>query len=144
MTTDRSFGIIPVHLTDDQRHYLLVQHGKGHWGFPKGHQEPGESPADTAKRELTEETGLDGVHVLEDATFTERYLFTNKAGQPVRKTVTYFIGLVTHHTDPTAQPGEIADCAWLTPAEVRQRMTFDEGRRLLDQAEHWLNEHPQS
>lgn len=39
--------------------------GRGTWGFPGGHVEPGEDPVDCAKRELLEETGLDLLHLRE-------------------------------------------------------------------------------
>ena len=38
---------------------LLVRHNKGHWDFPKGHVEPGETEEQTAKREVKEETNID-------------------------------------------------------------------------------------
>lgn len=37
---------------------LLIQDAKGRWTIPKGHVEEGENPRDTARREITEETGL--------------------------------------------------------------------------------------
>ena len=42
---------------------LILQHRdtdntEGHWDFPKGHVEKGESETQTALRELTEETGI--------------------------------------------------------------------------------------
>ena len=42
------------------RLFLLIQHQAGHWAFPKGHANPGESPAETARREFAEETGYIG------------------------------------------------------------------------------------
>ncbi|MBD3304395.1 NUDIX domain-containing protein, partial [Candidatus Woesearchaeota archaeon] len=39
--------------------YLLVKHKEGgHWDFPKGHAEEGETEEETALREIYEETGL--------------------------------------------------------------------------------------
>ena len=49
-------GII---VRDPSQKYLLVFGKKsGKWGFPKGHQEEGESEEETALRELKEETGI--------------------------------------------------------------------------------------
>ncbi len=42
----------------DGRHLLVVWHPNGHYGFPKGHVEPGETPEQAAIREVREETGL--------------------------------------------------------------------------------------
>ena len=38
---------------------LLIQQTEGHWGFPKGHVEEGETELETAIREVKEETNLD-------------------------------------------------------------------------------------
>ena len=38
---------------------LVIQQVKGHWGFPKGHVENGETEIETALREIKEETNLD-------------------------------------------------------------------------------------
>ncbi|HJR35863.1 MAG TPA: NUDIX domain-containing protein, partial [Gemmatimonadales bacterium] len=38
--------------------FLLIRDSYDNWGFPKGHLEDGESPADAALRETAEETGL--------------------------------------------------------------------------------------
>ena len=39
--------------------FLLIKDSYDNWGFPKGHLEDGESPAEAATRETAEETGLD-------------------------------------------------------------------------------------
>ena len=44
---------------------LLIQDAKGRWTIPKGHIEPGEAAAETAKREIAEEVGLKNIEVLE-------------------------------------------------------------------------------
>ena len=68
MIQDQSFGVVPVR--DDaktgEQEFLLVQHQAGHWGFPKGHLEPGETPVQAAGRELAEETGLRRVKLVHE------------------------------------------------------------------------------
>lgn len=43
---------------------LLIKDAKNRWTIPKGHVEEGEEPKDTAKREITEETGLQDMKVM--------------------------------------------------------------------------------
>jgi 8-oxo-dGTP pyrophosphatase MutT (NUDIX family) len=43
---------------------LLLQDIKGRWSIPKGHIEEGEKPEETAKREITEETGLTEMRIM--------------------------------------------------------------------------------
>ena len=45
---------------------LLLQYPLGHWSFPKGHVEEGDSDHhSTAVRELTEETGISQVSIFD-------------------------------------------------------------------------------
>ena len=55
MTHILSCGVVVT----DGRH-LLIGHATGtpRWDIPKGQADPGEAPADAARRELLEETGL--------------------------------------------------------------------------------------
>src|SRR5438034_6662631 len=39
--------------------FLLIRDSYRNWGFPKGHLKVGEPPADAARREVAEETGLE-------------------------------------------------------------------------------------
>ncbi len=127
---DESFGIIPIHEKAGSRRFLLIHQKKGHWSFPKGHADPGETPAQTALRELAEETGVESVELFSDEVFIERYAFITKKGQHIDKTVTFFIGLVDDPT-VTIQPDEVQDHAWLTADQARDRLTFPEARELL-------------
>lgn len=135
--TDASFGVIPVYVgkaaSPREAEYLLIQHHAGHWGFPKGHAEAGESARQAAARELIEETGLSGVKVLEHPRFEEAYVFRSRRGVMMRKTVTFFLGRVADRT-VKIQPEEIRDAAWGDAEATRRRMTYEEGRLLFDDA----------
>ncbi len=128
--TDQSFGIIPIHDQAGTRRFLLVHQMKGHWGFPKGHADPGETAIQAATRELAEETGISACRLVESPEFIEQYTFIYKKGKRVDKTVTFFIG---HVDDPAVspQPEEVQGYAWLTADEARERLTFPEARELF-------------
>ena len=133
--TDFSCGIIPV-LVDDVggRRYLLIQHKAGHWGFPKGHPKPNETPVDTALRELAEETGITQCHLIEKPAFVEHYISTKQSGVAVFKTVTFYIGYVDSD-QVTTPPDEILASAWGDNKQTRDRITYEESKSLLDQIE---------
>ncbi len=52
-------GIVFRRDADGAPRFLLIRDSYRHWGFPKGHLEDEESPADAALRETREEAGLD-------------------------------------------------------------------------------------
>ena len=62
MIKEKSCGAVIYRSVNGKRQYFLLlnkkKNAKGHWGFPKGHIELGESEEDTAIREVYEETGL--------------------------------------------------------------------------------------
>ncbi|MEM8783530.1 MAG: NUDIX domain-containing protein [Planctomycetota bacterium] len=138
MDTDFSCGVIPIALDGAVRRYLLVQHLAGHWSFPKGHPENGETPEQAARRELEEETGLGKVKLLVTPAFDERYVFTKRSGRVVQKDVTYFLGRVDRPNKVAVQEKELAGFAWGDAAATAARMTFDEGRALLEEVERFL------
>ena len=55
----KSCGVFPWREENGKREYLIVfEQFSQCWSLPKGHMEPGETEAETARRELFEETGL--------------------------------------------------------------------------------------
>ena len=128
---DFSCGVIPYRVIDGRREFLLVQHKAGHWAFPKGHPDKGETHLETALRELEEETGIGRVVIDESRTFEEAYSFTKRSGKHVIKRVLYYVGEVGMGHSVRVQASELSDYAWGDADETRERMSFDEGRRLL-------------
>lgn len=60
-----SGGIVFRHGKKGQVEILLVQDPKDRWTIPKGHIEKGETARETAEREITEETGLQEMDILD-------------------------------------------------------------------------------
>ena len=53
-------GAIVFRRTTDGVRFLVIYDAYGHWTFPKGHLEEGESSTAAARREVAEETGVNG------------------------------------------------------------------------------------
>lgn len=136
---DFSCGVIPYRVVDGTREFLLIQHKAGHWAFPKGHPDDGETHLETARRELEEETGIGRVKLDENHPFHEQYDFTKRSGKQVRKQVVYFVGKVGAGHSVRVQPSEVSDYAWGDAKQTRKRMTFEEGRALLDEVLAYLD-----
>jgi bis(5'-nucleosidyl)-tetraphosphatase len=125
---DESFGIVPVKQEEGEWKFLLILHKGGHhWGFPKGHGNPGESSQEAARRELKEETGLDIVRFLQESPFVEKYQFS-KRGELVEKQVSYFPAIVSGNLQ--LQVEEIRDAKWLPFQEALAQLSFEEARQI--------------
>lgn len=130
MKHDFSYGIIPVRIWRKQWQVLLVQHHAGHWAFPKGHAEAGESSQQAAERELLEETGLKVKTYLSDQIFNENYVFRHQ-NVLIEKKVQYFLALVSGQV--ILQQEEIQAFQWLALEQALSTITFKEGQKLCRQ-----------
>jgi len=131
MRQEYSAGVVPYRLREGKLEYLLVQHTHGHWEFPKGKIDPGETIRQAALRELVEETGVtatlhDG---FED---TMAYQYSNKRGQRIYKQVHFFVGLVG--SGEVRISHEHADITWLGYEDAWQQLTHIESRDLITKA----------
>jgi len=137
---DKSFGIIPIFKnTNNNFVFCIVRHAEGHWSFPKGHQNRGETEQETAIRELKEETGISNVNLLNNKSFFENYSF-EKNNFKYNKSNKYFIGLVPSMATTTLNDfkKEIPELRWGTYEEAKKVITFPEAREVLDQAFKYL------
>lgn len=123
---DFSFGIIPLR-RKGQWEVLLIKHHHGHWAFPKGHQEPGETGQEAAVRELKEETNVQVKRFFNALPLEEHYFFHQK-GALIEKTVTYYLAEVEGAV--AIQKEEIADFCWASLEEAEKIITFSEGKQL--------------
>ena len=134
---EASFGIIPIKKFDEIWKVLLILHKGGrHWAFPKGRSNPGETPLESARRELKEETGLDVDSLLQDEPLSEKYEFRRK-GEFVVKTVQYFPAFVSGEVK--LQPEEIQDSKWVPLKEAVRHLTFREAKEMCRNLVRQLN-----
>lgn len=89
--------------------------------LPKGHIEPGESGAETAVREVREETGLDGrlVEKIDDI----RYWYT-RDGARVLKVVSFFLLAYRSGSLRDYQREEVDGAEWIPLEEAPERLAY--------------------
>ena len=130
---ERSAGFVLYRRAAGRRLYLLLQHRDGrHWAFPKGRIEPGEDELAAARREVAEETGIERLRPIPRFRATSAYRFA-RGTQSISKTVVYF--LAETEADRVRLSGEHSDADWLEVDDAKRRLTYAEGRRVLDEAE---------
>lgn len=137
MKKEKSCGAVVYRLRDSWAEVLLICHKNGgHWAFPKGHVEKGETEEETALREIREETGL---KVKLDTSFRQAVAFSPKPG--VMKDVIYFaaesIGGKT-----TAQEEEVTGIRWEKPQQALEQITFENDREVLRAFLRWWENQP--
>lgn len=93
-----SAGTILISYID--RKILLIKHPEGHWGFPKGFIEDGETSFHAAQRELFEETGIECNFFIDPKKYNyeEHYICLDSNSREIVKKVVYYIG-VTCNTE---------------------------------------------
>lgn len=126
MVKEISAGAIVYTKSEDRYLYLLTQHKNGgHFSFPKGHIEEGESLIETAKREVFEETGIN-FELASDKMQTNTYLMPNG----IYKDVYYFLGEAIN-TKIKKQDEEILLAGWYTKEQVMQYLTYENDKIIF-------------
>ena len=102
-------GKVLMHKRDGSR-------GAGTWGFPGGHVETGESPAEAARRELEEETGIPIIRADDFVPFNFSAI---TYGDGARCVTLYFQAECPAGVDPVVREPDKCDGDWLwvTPWE---------------------------
>lgn len=132
MLHEKSCGAIVYTTIGTEINYLIVQMQLGHFGFPKGHMEQGETERDTALREIREETGLT---VCIDTSFRKSISYSPFEG--CMKEVVYFIASAST-TETTRQPEEIKSIQWLPLQQAFATLSYENDRANLKTADEYL------
>lgn len=117
--------------------YLLLHYDAGHWDFPKGNREQGETKKETALREIEEETGITDL-VFNDFEKTIHYVYRRDT-QTIFKEVTFF--LAESKEKKVTLSWEHQGFQWLSYEKALDTLTYESARDVL-QAAHAHRSHP--
>lgn len=111
----------------------------GVWALPKGKIEPGESPAETAVREVFEETGVHGTVVdkLGDSRYVYRATWEGGSGEQIFKVVSFFLlraGRGRIGEIAAEMRVEVAEAKWLPLEEAPRLLAYGRERELAAKA----------
>jgi 8-oxo-dGTP pyrophosphatase MutT (NUDIX family) len=116
---------------------------EGIWALPKGLVAPGEDPEATALREVTEETGLEGVPLTKLGDV--RYVYS-RGGARIFKIVSFYLvryrrGRIGDVTPEHAH--EVEEARWLPLEEAPRLLAYRGEREMADKALAYLREVPE-
>jgi 8-oxo-dGTP pyrophosphatase MutT (NUDIX family) len=125
-------GIVFRRVPGEPPRYLLIRDSYNNWGFPKGHLEGDESPAEAALRETAEETGLAKL-VLQGPIRVIDWHFRFR-GRHIHKYCHFFL-LESPDGEACPQLDEgITACQWRPLDEALQVLSYDNARGVLKRA----------
>ncbi len=122
---------------DDAGPEILLIFRRGVWDLPKGKREPGESIADCARREVSEEVGSRFPEIREQ--LSDTYHEYEENGEQIGKTTHWYAMTLQAH-DPDLQPevGEgIKKLEWVAADQARQRVGYDNLVTVIRDFQQW-------
>jgi len=136
MKSEKSCGGIIFIREKGKVKYLLIKHkeaGGGHWHFPKGHVEKGETEEETARREIMEEVGLT-VNFVNG--FKETISYINHMNNS-NKTVVFFLCEATSK-EVKYIFDEVEKHLWLDYKKALKKLTIENAINLLKKAHSFM------
>lgn len=135
MIHETSAGVVIFRQLKDKREYLLLHYPGGHFDFPKGHIEQGESEHEAAYRELQEETSIKKIVWIEGFRHVIHYNY-HRGAQLMSKDVIFFLVRTTQKKVVISH--EHKGSLWLPYGEALEKITFQTAKDILKKAENFL------
>jgi len=133
MKQEKSCGAVVFTRVGPEIRYVLAQSRAGHYGFPKGHVEAGETEKETALREIFEEVGLRPV-LLDGFREVSEYEIPSLG---VRKQVVFFLGSYESQ-EILPQESELKRAVTVSFEEAMALLEHEDNKRILTSAEAFL------
>ncbi len=125
-------GVVFRRGADGVARFLLIRDSYKNWGFPKGHLERGEPPAEAARREVAEETGLEELLLHGPIKVIDWYF--RFRGKTIHKYCHFFL-FESRRGEPVPQVDEgITACVWNALDEALKTISYDNARDVLRRA----------
>ncbi len=122
-----------MRVIDAVEHVLVIRDPYRKWGLPKGHAEEGETPAETALREVEEETALSDLTLGEEL-ITIDWVF-RAHGRRIHKFTTFFL-MGSESGDPVPEErAGITACEWVPLRSAHERISYDNAAEVVKVAQ---------
>jgi 8-oxo-dGTP pyrophosphatase MutT (NUDIX family) len=120
-----------VVISDDRTRVVLIgrldRRGRLLWSLPKGHIEDGETPEQTAVREVREETGIVGEIIQPLGTIDYWFVADRRR---IHKTVHHFV-MTERGGELSDDDVEVTEVDWVPIDELEERLAYADERRLV-------------
>ena len=133
MAMIHSAGAVLYTVIGGERRYVLVREKNGSYGLPKGHVEPGETLAQTALREVREETGVLATLHADQPAMVDEYPI---AGGDIKR-VSWFIAQYASQT-PVADRTQVLGVLVLPLDAALKTLTYGSTREILSKVDREL------
>ena len=134
MKVERSAGVI-VFKKDVKLYFLLLRHSLGHWDFPKGQLEKGESGEQAALREALEEANLSNLKIIRGWKETIKYFYVWE-GERRLKYVAFFLAETKQKDIKVSEEHE--EARWVTYDEAIKLIKFKNSKEMLKKANEYI------
>ncbi|HBB36965.1 MAG: hypothetical protein UX02_C0002G0175 [Candidatus Moranbacteria bacterium GW2011_GWC1_45_18] len=152
MPFEKSVGAVVFRREKNKILYLLIQHPKsdgfqGHWDFPKGHIEKGETWEDALRREVKEETGITKFEIIPGFYTWYKYFYRAKGNEKKERKASNrginIFKIVTAYLAKTEEKEvrlsfEHVNFSWLEYKESLKRITYKNSRNAFKEANRFL------
>jgi len=135
MVKEKSVGCALFRVGGNVPEFLLLHYKAGHWGFPKGHVEQGETEEQTMRREVCEETTIEQIKIIPGFRQETKYFF-RRGRETVFKEVSFY--LVEALGGNVKISHEHKGFEWLSFEKALERLTFENTKKVLEKARSFM------
>jgi len=139
-----SAGALVFRRTNQGIVWLVLHYTAGHWDFPKGHVEKGETMIDAARREVLEEAGIKDLKFYPEFKRPLQYFFNaaKYSGSSTKQMV--FKKVVFHLAETKEEEIKISfehlEGKWLSSEAAEDILTFKDAKKILKAAVEFIQQ----